>query len=443
MRSGVRRSRFSGSRFAAVRAVICVLASALATQAADLLSGRIYTVPEKVYVNQAFEIHFELEVTTGSEVEDLRISDFPNDPRLLTLGRLETTSRTAAARDGQAVSVLHYVAAARGHQPIEQTFSPLLQCSLVQRRNAGFFSQWQSAPRQLPLGTFALHIRPLPAAGRPAHFSGAVGQFRLTGRLSQQTVRPGDIVTLVLDLSGKGWLGEAAAPAPPPDPRFKTYPVKERVREPLHLQTEQVLIPQTTNATEIAAARFCFFNPEQERYEESVAGPFKLTFSETAAAPETAEVRVLDTVLPAAAEVPPQTVSLERVNMTLRRVVPLLIACAGAAAAFFVFFLLYGRHTRLAFVCGAALLAGGLAAGYAASGRTETAARTTSRHTDALFAPSRTAAKLFALNAGVPVTPLEKAGAWIRVDAAGRRGWIPSDALQDPASSAAAPKPAR
>lgn len=436
MRNGARGSGFrvrgsgvSGSRFAVARAVLSVLSVALATHAADLLSGRLYTVPEKIYVNQPFEIRFDLEVTAGAEVEDLRISDFPNDPSLLTLGRLETASRSAASRDSQTINVLHFIATARGLKPIDQTFNPRLQCSLVQRRSVGFFSQWQSYPRQLQLAPFKLRVLPLPSEGRTENFSGAVGAFRLSGRLSQNIVRPGDIITLTLDLTGRGWLAEAQLPVPPSSPLFKTYPAKERLREPLHLQTEQVFIPQSTNAAEIAATRFCFFNPEKERYEESVAGPFKLTFSDAAAAPKTEDVRVIDTTRPAPAETLPQTVSLERMHMTLRQALPLLVVSAGAIAAFFVFFLLYGRHTRLAFACGAALLAAALGAGFAMSGKTEATTRLTAKQAEALFAPSRTAAWLFSLNPGTAVTPLETAGPWVRIDAGGRRGWIPAETL--------------
>ena len=34
-------------------------------------------------------------------------------------------------------------------------------------------------------------------------------------------------------------------------------------------------------------------------------------------------------------------------------------------------------------------------------------------------------------NPGTAVVPLENAGAWVRVDASGRRGWIPSSALTE------------
>ncbi|MEI7900710.1 MAG: hypothetical protein WCK89_10665 [bacterium] len=401
----------------------------LFVQAGEIFSSRLYTIPNKIYVNQAFELHFELEVTFGNEVENIRISGIPNSPDLLTLGQLQTVSQNRIMRDKQAINVLHFTASARCHQPIEQTFQPTLLCVLSERRSVGFFSQVQSVQKQHKFDPFTLRVLPLPEAGRPAHFSGAIGSFRLSGGLSQTSVHPGDLITLSLELSGQGWMTDVSLPAPAPSPLFKTYPSKERLREPLRIQTEQVFIPTATNATEIAAMRFCFFNPSTERYEESVAGPFRLTFTTEATAPKTDDVRVIDTAAPVTSEALPPAVTLERMNLTLRQAAPLLIGCAGALAAFFVFFLFYGRRTRLACVIGATLLAAGIGTGYALGGKTVATTCTLTHHTEVLFAPSHAAATLFALNPGTAVIPLENAGTWVRIDASGRRGWIPSALL--------------
>lgn len=420
--NGRRQLRLWGTLF-------CALFFGCFAQAADILCGRFFTVPQTLYVNQAFTIHFELEVTFGGEVEDLRISDFPNDPDLIEVGRLENTSRNRITRDGQAIDVLQYTAQARCLKPVNRTFHPDLQCMLVERRNAGFFSHWQSYPKQKNLTPFTLTVRPLPETGRPAAFSGAVGSFRLNGHLPQTRVHPGDILTLTLDLSGQGWLGKAALPSIPASPLFKIYPPKEVLRENARLKTQQVFIPQNTNAADIAALPFCFFNPVSGRYEETSAGPFHLTVQTDTAGPKADEVRVIDTAQPVRSEMASQTVTIERVNQTLRHAVPLLVGCAGALAAFFVFFTLFAAHKRLAFGIGLIVLAAGIGAGYALSRKTEVSTRTLARRTDARFAPSRGAAPLFALNPNTTVIPLENAGTWIRIDAAGRRGWIPADAL--------------
>lgn len=417
-------------RRAITSAAAHLLLAGLPLRAGELVSGRLYTVPETIYVNQAFEICFELEVSFGSEVEDLRIRDFPNQPDLLTVGRLETVSRHRTTRDGKQMDTLQYRATARCHQPFSQTFTPLVQCMLIERRNTGFFSHLQSFPKQLRLEPFTLAVRDLPAQGRPEAFRGAIGTFRLAGRLSKTEAQPGDIITLSLDLTGKGWLGEhTVMPAPAVDPRFKRYPVKELLREDAHLRTEQIFIPQTTHATEIGAVRFAYFNPASGQYEESVAGPFRLTLRDASAEPAAQAVRVIDPGRPGAASALPQTVSIRQVNRSLRHALPLVAGGAGALGAFFIVLLLGAGRRRIALPLALLALGLGLGAAYRIRVRAGDATRRMTARAEARLAPARGAARLFLLEAGAEVLPLETAAPWVRVDADGRRGWIRAEAL--------------
>jgi hypothetical protein len=204
------------------------------------------------------------------------------------------------------------------------------------------------------------------------------------------------------------------------------------LREATRLKTEQVFIPQNTNATEIAALRFCFFNPATGAYEESVAGPFRLTFDAAPAAARADDVRVIDTARQPASAPPAQaaSVTIARVNETVRHARPLLIGGACVLSAVFMFFLLYSWRKRLACLLLIPLLVLAGWFGHRLSGREETTSRTLARRVEVRFAPSASAATLFTLNPGTAVTPLESAPPWLRIDAAGRRGWIPSDTLQ-------------
>jgi hypothetical protein len=418
-----------------VRWLGLLLLLALPVHAGEILGGRFKTVPETLYVNQAFEIHFELEVTFGSEVEDVRVTGFPNNPDLITVGRLENAEGSRVTRGTQTFTMHRFIAKARCHQPIDRVFRPQVHCMLVERRSAGFFSHWQSFPKQKQLEPFTLRVRPLPEAGRPDNFSGAIGNFNLEGKLSQNTVQPGDIITLSLELSGEGWLGDQTAmPAPPASSHFKRYPPKELLREATHLKSEQVFIPQSTNATEIAAARFSFFNPSTGKYEESVAGPFRLTFGVPPDAAVAEEVRVIDTAYPKTPVTHAQIITREQVDQTLRHSVPLLVAGGGVLVAFFVFFLLVGTHKVLAAGVGLLILVGSLATGYRLHSKTALSTRHLARRAEVRFAPSQQSALLFTLNPGSTVVPLEQAGPWVRIDAAGRRGWLPAATLEGDAT---------
>ena len=393
--------------------------------AEGILSGRIYTEPAKLYVNQPFKLRFEFTLPQNGELQDPQLSGLPKNIASWKMGSLEVVSQRSRIDNGKAVKVVTVEAPARFLKPTTQLFVVRLNGMLLERRQTGFFTRWQGFPASFTFPTVTLKALPLPV-GAPPGFQGAIGRFSLTGKAVPSEVRPGDLVTLTLELRGKGDMGEKPSFAPPPDPAFKTYPVKETARGEGRLATSQVWIPGGTNAVQIGEARFCYFNPESGRYETAKAGPFRLVFVDKPVSVTNEVVRVLapesvspDTGLDTAA------VKLAEVNTSLERLLPLILASAALAVALFVLFALFGSHPRLA-VAAALAVAGAGVASALLLGRVEAAARhTLAEPAEIRFAPSLRAVRLFALPAGASYTVLETAGGWTRIDSGGRRGWLP------------------
>ncbi len=412
-------------RFA--RAVCLALLAVGYGWAGEIIEGRVFTVPERIYVNQPFELRCELVVTFGCEVEDIRLTGIPVDSDALIVEPMRKVSQTREARGAnRSVTVILLSAEGRAKRPVDTACSPALSCSLLERRTSGFFSHWAMSPQRKALSPFLLKIEPLPEAGRPDGFSGAIGQFRLSGALSQQNVRPQDIVTLTVRLSGSGWLGEGATPTPPASELFKIYPAKTVVHEPLRRTTEQVWIPMSTNATEIGKVTFSYFNPQSGRYETVQAGPFRLTFTDRPETNAVSTVKVIQTDLTKGSgdSVPAVGISLAQVNQSVRHSRPLLAVAASVLIALFVLFTMIGRHTVWGIVSAALLIGIGCAVGAAMNRQERHDVQTLSRRCEVRFAPSARSVTLFTLNPGVEVVPLERAGEWTRIDADGRRGWI-------------------
>ena len=293
--------------------------------AGEILEGRWFTVPEKIYVNQPFELRCELVVTFGTELEDVRLGGVPVNSDALALKPMQKISQTREARgEHRSVTVILLSAEGRALKTVDASYSPVISCSLLERRTSGFFSHWAMSPAKKSFPPFRLRILPFPEEGRPAGFAGAVGRFRLSGTLSRQDVRPQDIVTLTLSLSGTGWMGEGAMPAPEASGTFKVYPVKETLHEPLRRVTEQVWIPISTNATEIGKVTFPYFNPQSGRYETAQAGPFRLTFTGDAETNAVSTVKVIQTDLPKEGDetLPMTGISLAQVNQSVRHFRP-------------------------------------------------------------------------------------------------------------------------
>lgn len=418
---------------------ICLGAAAATATAGDLLAGRLYTEPARPYVNQPLTLYLELETTPGCQLQGISLSGLPGED-YLQLGDLVERPRRQHTRGGQSVTVHSYVSAGRGVAPLPAPLQPVVGMTLVERRASGFFTSMTSSPRTLRLPATTLTIRPLPEAGRPEGFAGAVGSFELRGALSPSAVMPRDLVTLTLQLTGQGYLGDAPLVLPAiPAGLFKAYPPREeRLAAEARLTVSQVVIPLSTQAVQVAAAHFPYFEPVQGVYRTATAGPFALAF--TTRRDEIAPVRQLPPPSDngAAAVAPLRMDEARRVEV--RRLLPwtlgLLAALLGAAA-------IRPYRPRWALATGVAI--GALVFGGARLWlRGHTPVSATLRQAAVLrVAPGRRARAGIELPAGAKVQPLEATAGWVRVAAHGRRGWVPREALaaatNAPASSALAP----
>ena len=399
---------------------------------AELYTGRVYTQPRKIYLNQPFEIFLELEVSRGQDIDNIRVQGFPSDPDYITLGTLEQEKvrRTRRRPDGETADILLFKARARCHKPVSRQFQPILICDVVERRSRGFFSYSSSAQKRLQLTPLILNVQELPAQGRPPNFSGAVGRFQLKGALSKSDVRPGDLVTLSLELSGEGWLNNAVAPTPPASELFKSYPPRETARSDSLIKYEQIVIPQSTNAVTIPPAEFSFFNPEAERYESCSSPRFKLNFITAVAVTNTNDLLVIDT----GTESEPfgagsVTISARQVNRAFHTILPVALACLTLLASSFIFLSLRRRNRRAAVIAALLTLAAGGALTFRSAASREQSELALKQAASVYLAPSVKSPVIAKLRADARVIPLESTERWTRIRADESSGWVKNGVL--------------
>lgn len=387
--------------------------------------------PDNPFIGQPFKVVIEVAVTPGVELENLEISGLPDASRA-SLVNLVRAGRNPRRGAGEAADILRYTADGRGLTAFAGPFMCTVRGLAVERVTRSFFSHTRSAPVSFRTTTADLAVRALPRAGRPADFSGAVGRFILTGSAEPLTVAPDDLVTLSYTLTGSGWLAEATLDPPDMGPDFKCYPPRTTVREtsPPKIVLEQVVIPLSTNATEIASPRFSYFDPAAAIYRTATLDPARLIFGQ--AVTNAPAVRRIDATpaIRAATDTlsrPPELAITETVAK-LRQLLPLaaaLLFAVGVVAAGY-------RIRRIPALLAALLI---LAAGVVGSRRLNRAADARlveiGTTVTARLAPSEKAMPLFDLNPGAGVIPLEHAPNWIRIRATGREAWIPAAALAE------------
>ncbi len=398
-------------------------------RAAEFHAARITLDPPRPFVNQPVSFNLEIVVSPGCELQNIQLGGLPGGTQL-ELGELVAQPATRETHNGQTVEIHRYRSEGRAAAPLEVTVQPIIQFMLVERRNVGFFSSWNSKQQRLRLPATALSIRPLPTDNRPADFSGAVGRFTLTGRLTPAVVMPQDIVNLTLELTGSGHLGDIRPALPKLDPaRFKVYPATEKRGTGEQLLTiTQSIIPQSTQAVQVAEARFTYFDTATERYQTATAGPFSLTFTTRRPdeAPAIRNVAVTSQRQPEAEGTFTIDATMHR---EIRRVIPFAV---GLLAALAFIAIVRPTHKRLAVIAGLAILVGATWGARALIGA-GTATLTPLTQTVRLrLAPGEQARHSVELPAGMPVQLLETSDGWIRIEARGRRGWVPLSAIGKP-----------
>ncbi len=116
------------------------------------------------------------------------------------------------------------------------------------------------------------HTHSLPQEGRPTNFSGAIGQFKVTGNATPATVGVGEPVGLHFAVSGEGNFDYVKSPSLATDPNWKTYIPKSKIEYQEETRThgvktfDQDVIPQKNGNLPLPAASFSYFDPTTKQY---------------------------------------------------------------------------------------------------------------------------------------------------------------------------------
>ncbi|MCU0788303.1 MAG: BatD family protein, partial [Verrucomicrobia bacterium] len=135
-----------------------------------------------------------------------------------------------------------------------------------------FFGRVAEKPVTLQTEMAAMKILALPAAERPADFSGAVGQFQVHAEVTPTHATVGDPLTLKLEVNGTGNFDRVTSPGLAQSADWKTYQAGAQF-EPAdsvgyqgRKVFEQAVVPQQSGDLRIPALSFSFFDPETRQY---------------------------------------------------------------------------------------------------------------------------------------------------------------------------------
>lgn len=141
----------------------------------------------------------------------------------------------------------------------------------------GFFETYSTRSVTLESDALAVKVLPLPEAGKPEGFTGAVGRFGFEATVSPREVRVGDPITVRITVFGEGNLKMVKMPSFPEGGKklFKSYDPQISEEDGKKI-FEQVVIPKTDKIESVSSIRLSYFDPQKKQYQTVTRGPFPL-----------------------------------------------------------------------------------------------------------------------------------------------------------------------
>ena len=145
-----------------------------------------------------------------------------------------------------------------------------------------FFDSYQDVKKVITSSPASVTVKPLPA-GKPASFSGAVGNFTMNASINSDRVKANEAVTIKLKLTGNGNVKLIKNPEVVFPNDFEIYDpkvetdIKTTAAGVSGSKTiEYYAIPRYAGDFEIPAIEFSYFDTKSLSYKTLKAGPYKL-----------------------------------------------------------------------------------------------------------------------------------------------------------------------
>lgn len=132
---------------------------------------------------------------------------------------------------------------------------------------------YQKTPKMITAGQRIIDVRPLPLAGRPDNFDGAVGDFDLNVKFNKTALKSSESFQATVKVAGRGNLKLFSLPKLSAPSSLEVYEPehKEEVRTNLlgmqgSIEDTYTIIPQYQGNYPIPSVSFSYFDPVKELY---------------------------------------------------------------------------------------------------------------------------------------------------------------------------------
>jgi hypothetical protein len=259
----------------------------------DRIFVTLETAKQVAYVNELIPITVKLHVNRMN-VSDIQLPSFAQEA--FSKVEFKEPRQYRENVNGSIYDVLEFATSIFGTKPGDYKLGPatIKANVIVKRRTArrtsqdpfsedftqdsffdDFFTRFERHPVELKSQDVQISVLPLPAQGRPANFTGAVGDYQFIYSASPTKLKAGDPVTVKMDVNGTGNLNTVLMPSMDAANGFKVYDPQVKTAE--HTKTfTQVLIPESDDVKEVPKADFTYFDPAKKDYVTITRGPIAI-----------------------------------------------------------------------------------------------------------------------------------------------------------------------
>lgn len=263
---------------------------------ADELFIRTIVSKTNVYEQECITVSYKLYtlVDIAQITNNIKLPDFSGFVKQeVDLGNIQTNLEHYNGRNYQ-TAVLYQVMLYPQHSG-DIRIEPASFEAIVRVRNQtqvrsffdSFFDTYSNVSRQLTAPSTTIHVKGLPS-GRPAGFSGGVGQFRLNSSISSTELQTNEAVTLKVDITGTGNMKMMKTPQIDWPEGFEAYDpkVQNNFKNTSGGMSgtktiEYLAIPRASGVYTIPAVQYSYFDPQDGKYKTLTTDEYTLSIAKS------------------------------------------------------------------------------------------------------------------------------------------------------------------
>ncbi|OGE82559.1 MAG: hypothetical protein A2Y39_01500 [Candidatus Delongbacteria bacterium GWF2_40_14] len=269
---------------------------------AELSSRNVY-VGEMIKIDYILYIKPEIRLSMPSLAEEPKFTNFVKEQEEFSREKASTLTQTVYK--GQKYNMLPVrsywlTPTSSGNKVIEPiTVKVPVEVKSKKRRspfNDPFFDDdlfsgfTNYADKTVLADEIKITVNPLPDAGRPSDFTGAVGSFNINSTVDNDSIAVNDGITLKVIISGKGNLSDIALSQPSIPKDFEVYDPKRTVQLDRNSKNsgkviyEYLLLARTPGEQLINNISLSYFDTKEKKYKTSIGKEHRIVVTGDAAA---------------------------------------------------------------------------------------------------------------------------------------------------------------